>query len=50
MMQVNVKNAFNGIFSIIIFKRLCDVEEAFREHYPFYHVVLWCLFFFLLPP
>jgi hypothetical protein len=49
MMQVDVENVFHSISQPIIFRRLCDAEGAFGEHYSIYQVVLWCLFFFLLP-
>ncbi len=27
MIQINVKNAFNNVFQIVILKKLCDVEK-----------------------
>jgi hypothetical protein len=35
-------------FFKLLFLENCVMPRAFREHFPFYQVVLWCSFFFLL--
>jgi hypothetical protein len=35
MMKVNIKNVFNNVFQIIIFKKLCDVEGPLVSIVPF---------------
>jgi hypothetical protein len=35
MMQVNVENAFNNIFQVIILRELCDVEGLLVNIVPF---------------
>jgi len=34
-MQVDVKNAFNNVFQIVILKKLCDVEKLLANIVPF---------------
>jgi hypothetical protein len=34
-MQVNVENAFNNVFGIVIFKELCDVGGPLASIIPF---------------
>jgi hypothetical protein len=31
MMQIDVENAFNIVFLVVIFRKLCDVMGAFNE-------------------
>jgi len=35
MMQVDIKNAFNDIFQVVIFRELCYVEEFLASIVPF---------------
>jgi hypothetical protein len=34
-MQVNIENAFNSVFQVVIFRKLCDVEGPLASIIPF---------------
>jgi hypothetical protein len=35
MMQIDVKNAFNDIFQVVVFKKLCDAKGLLVKIVPF---------------
>jgi hypothetical protein len=40
MMQIDVKNTFNNVFQVVIFKEMCDVKG------PLVHIILFTKLFF----